>query len=125
MKLNTMLGCVGLAGGLLINSGCITGPKGLVSTYIDEQHLQRITNNKLINCSNIKVSLSFLDATTQYPVRFITDRGSHCKIYFDSSQVNANDIKTRGYTLYIYQDNECIATLYKAPHTKPFFSSTC
>lgn len=128
MKLNTMLGCLvlfGLVGGLLVSSGCATEQKGIVSTYIDEQNLQRITGDKLINCSNIKAALSFLDSNTQYLARSIVDQGSRCRIYFDPSQVSMNDIKVRGYTLYIYYDNICIAAFYKTPHTKPFFSSTC
>jgi len=131
MRLNIMfsgLVLLGLVGGLLVSSGCAPGKMGkeqIVSTYIDEENLQSITGNKLINCSNIRTTLSFLDSSTQHLASSIVKKGSNCMIYFDPSEFSMSDLKIRGYTLYIYQNDGCVAAFYKSPHAKPFFSSAC
>jgi len=131
IKLNKIFGgfvLLGLVGGLLVSGGCAMDKKGktpIVRTYIDAEKLQNITGNKLINCTNVTIALSFLNSSTRYPANAITNRGSRCMIYFDPSQVSINDMNVRGYTLYIHHDDECVASLYKAPHAKPFFSSAC
>jgi len=113
---------------LLLLSGCAHIKQGKpVTLKVDTKKIRAVSNNNApITCTDLTATLRFLDANNTYAAQSITSSGKQCSIHFDIKDFSTVDTRTRVYTLYLYRDQHCIASIYYAPDSfTPFVSSVC